>query len=107
MVPFAESPATPGEATESEDEPGRAVVADPARRLVHVALALYLTPVIVIVCLIGGASIVFGKATRVAERLAFRPPRRDKDGHRLAARSGGEEIGRRSRDDRERTRVGH
>ena len=106
MVPFAESPATPDQATESEDDPERAVVADPARRFVHVALALYLTPVILVVCLIGGASIMFGKATRVAERLAFRPPHRDKNGHREATRSGVEEIERSFRDDRGRTRVG-
>ena len=93
MVSSPESPATPGEALELQPDAGRAVGADPVRRLVHVALALYLTPVIAVVCLIGGVSILVGKATRVAERLATRP--------------GDEGLGSDFRDDRGRTRVGH
>ena len=89
----AESPATPGKALELESGAGRSVGADPVRRLVHVALALYLTPVIAVVCLIGGVSILVGKATRVAERLATGP--------------GDEGLGSSFRDDRERTRVDH
>ena len=105
MVPFAERPVSPHEATELEIDPGRAAEADPSRRFVHVALALYLTPVILVVCLIGGVSILFGKATRAVERLAIRPPQRDKDGQWPAVGSG-PEGGRRLGDDRERARVG-
>jgi hypothetical protein len=107
MVPFVESSVTSDEDTELEVESGRAVEADPLRRAVHVALALYLTPVVALVCLIGGVSILFGRANKVAERLAFRPPRRDGDGPLPAARPGGQETGPRLRDDRGRTRIGH
>lgn len=102
MVPFAERPVRPPEAVEFEGDPARPVEADPARRLVHVALALYLTPVILVVYLIGAISIILGKATK----LASHPPHRDKDGHWLAA-GAGVEKGRRPGDGRERTRVGH
>jgi hypothetical protein len=107
MVPFAESSVTSDEAAEPEVDAGRGVEPDPVRRVVHVALALYLTPVILVVCLIGGVSIMFGKASRIAERLAFRPCHRDKDGHLLVARADGKGIGPRFRDDRERTRISH
>jgi hypothetical protein len=107
MVPFAESSVTSGEAAEPGVDAGRTGEADPFRRVVHVALALYLTPVILVVCLIGGVSIMFGKASKIAERLAFRPSQRDKDGHLLIARTDGREIGPRFRDDRERTRISH
>jgi hypothetical protein len=42
---------------------------DPLRRAVHVALAIYLMPVVVIVCAIGGISIVFDRASKLAARF--------------------------------------
>jgi hypothetical protein len=107
MVPFVESSVTSDEDTELEVESGRVVEADPLRRVVHVALALYLTPVVALVCLIGGVSILFGKANKIAERLVFRPPQRDEDGPLPVARPGGQETGPRFRDDRGRTRISH
>ena len=107
MVPFVESSATSDVAAEPEVDAGRTIEVDPIRRLVHVALVLYLTPVILVVCLIGGVSIMFGKAGKFAERLAFRPSPRDKHDHLLVARTDGKEIGPRFRDDRERTHISH
>jgi hypothetical protein len=107
MVPFVESSATSDVAAEPEVDAGRTIEVDPIRRLVHVALVLYLTPVILVVCLIGGVSIMFGKASKIAERLAFRPSQRDKHDHLLVARMDGKEIGPRFRDDRERTHISH
>lgn len=46
---------------------------DPLRRLVQVALVIYLMPVIAVVLAIGGASILVGGATRVARKFASSP----------------------------------
>jgi hypothetical protein len=45
--------------------------ADPLRHAVQVALAIYLMPVIAIVCAIAGASIVLDRASRLATRFGF------------------------------------
>jgi hypothetical protein len=70
MTPIAIDPArvekTTNFGTASAGRPDR------LRQVVHVALALYLTPVVAIVCVIGGISIVVGKATRAAERHAIK-----------------------------------
>ena len=42
---------------------------DPLHHAVHVTLAIYLMPVIAIVCAIGCASILFDRASRLATRL--------------------------------------
>jgi hypothetical protein len=79
---------------------------DPLRRVVHVALAIYLMPVVAIVCAIGGVAIVIDQATRLATRLAGEGHRSVKPGHPSVARS--VKAGWRpaiSRD-RRRTRVG-
>ena len=80
---------------------------DPVLRLVRIALALYLSPVVLVVCLIGGASIVLSKAVRAAERLASWPTHRVRYGHLLLTRPGDAWPGPRFRGDRERTHVGH
>ena len=104
MIPIADCPITPGESRDIAGVESDQV--DPVRRLVHVALALYLTPVILVVCLIGGVSIVVEKAARTAERLAFGPHHRGKGRQIVAARSGIEKAGPRFRGDREGTRTG-
>jgi hypothetical protein len=55
--------------------------ADPLRRVVHIALAIYLMPVVAIVCAIGGASILFDRATKLAARIAVEGRRDLKPGH--------------------------
>ena len=53
---------------------------DPVRFAVHASLALYLMPVIAIVCLIGGTSILAGKVARLAARSGLGSPHRERDG---------------------------
>ena len=76
MIPIAESSPLTGGSTELEGplEPIRSCPADPVHHFVQVALAVYLTPVILVVCLIGGVGIAVGKGTRMVRRLGFRPP---------------------------------
>jgi hypothetical protein len=50
---------------------------DPLQRVVQVSLAIYLMPVVVVVCAIGGASIVLGAAGRLAARLTSHGHRPD------------------------------
>jgi hypothetical protein len=54
--------------------------ADPLRRVVHVALAIYLMPVVAIVCAIGGASILIDRASQLANRIAVEGRRGVKPG---------------------------
>ena len=53
---------------DGSDRTGRASV-DPLQRAVQISLAIYLMPVIAIVCAIGGASIALGAAGKLATRL--------------------------------------
>jgi hypothetical protein len=63
MDPIADGPVTAGRAT----DPGMApsVRVDPVRVVVHAMLAIYLMPVILIVCLIGTTSMLAGRTTRI------------------------------------------
>ena len=72
--------------------------ADPVRCLIHITLALYLTPVVLVVCLIGGVSIVVEKAARSVGRLTFGSHHRSKGRPVLVARSAMESPGPRFRD---------
>ena len=76
---------------------------DPLRRAVHVALAIYLMPVVVIVCAIGGISIVFDQASKLAARFANETRRGVKPSHLPVAGSGSRLSVPR---DRRRIRVG-
>jgi hypothetical protein len=99
MIPIA------SEESAGLDEAGHDPV-DPLRRVVHVALAIYLMPVVAIVCAIGGVAIVIDQATRLAARCSVEGRRSVKPGHLPIARTG--EAGWRpaiSRN-RRRTRVG-
>jgi len=86
MVPIPDNPVATGQST------------DPVRLVVHAALALYLSPVILVVCLIGGTSVLAGAAARVARKLVVRhgrgPIRPGKSG---AARSAPRPMARRER----------
>jgi hypothetical protein len=62
-------------------DPSEAVSADPLRRIVQVALAIYLMPVILIVCAIGGTSIAFDRTAKLAARFT-------RGGHRRRVRAG-------------------
>ncbi len=80
MVPIAPEKSA-GPEREGDDP------ADRLRHVVQVALAIYLMPVIALVCAIGGASIVFDRAGRLATRLGFEGHRVIKPGHLPIPRS--------------------
>jgi hypothetical protein len=52
-----------------DPEAGKWSGRDPLRRVVQVTLAIYLMPVVAVVCAIGGASIVLSHAANLASRL--------------------------------------
>jgi hypothetical protein len=79
---------------------------DPLRQIIHAALAIYLLPVVAIVCAIGGASIVFDKATRLAGRLRIKPGLDFKPGPSQSGRSGRDGARSPNGRDQSRTRVG-
>jgi hypothetical protein len=98
MPPNADDPVAAGQSADPATMIPSAG-ADPVRVVVHGMLAIYLSPVILIVCLIGAASILAGKAARmtvkVGDRLTrwngSRPARmvhlgEDKNGPRLIQR---------------------
>jgi hypothetical protein len=72
------APIAPEESATATIERG---AANPLGRVVQVALAIYLMPVIAIVCAIGGASIAIGEASRFASRLRFEGGRAARPGH--------------------------
>jgi hypothetical protein len=91
----------------SEESTGHARVGyDPLRHAVHVALAVYLMPVVAIVCAIGGASIVFDRASRLAARLAVEGRRGVGHAHLPIARSGQVRWAPATAPIRRRTRMG-
>jgi hypothetical protein len=58
MVPIPDEPVTPGQSR------------DPIRVLVQAMLALYLSPVIALVCLIGGVSVLASQSVKLSGRIA-------------------------------------
>lgn len=97
MVPIASEEST-------GTEGGGADRADPLRHAVHIALAIYLMPVVAIVCAIGGISIVVDKTTKLAASLATGGHRGVKPGHLSVVRSGSRPT---IPTDRRRIRVRH
>ena len=75
MPPIADGPVTVGQATDPATIPS--VRVDPVRVGVHGMLAIYLSPVILIVCLIGATSILVSKAARMAAKVGDRLTRRN------------------------------
>ena len=70
MPPIADGPVTTGQAADPATRPSVGV--DPVRVIVHCMLAVYLLPVILIVCLIGVTSILASKVVKVGDRLIRR-----------------------------------
>jgi hypothetical protein len=102
MDPIAGGPATAGQVTDPETTPS--VRADPIRVVVHAMLAIYLMPVILIVCLIGVASILAG---RVARMIANSLGRRNGSGSTGLARLAEEKNGPRLIYRRQQSRSTH
>jgi hypothetical protein len=74
MVPVVDGSVTPDRATDSETLP--VPLADPVRLVIHALLALYLSPVILVVFLIGATSIVSSKAAKLLSQVSFKFPHR-------------------------------
>ncbi len=89
-----------------EDEREGAERGDPLRRTIHVALAIYLTPVVMIVCAIGGVSILFDKLNQATGRHAKPAGRSVNPGHFSVARSSRIGVRLPVTHDHRRTRVG-
>ena len=105
MVPFPDSPVTPGQMSDLEGT--QVSQTDPVRLAVHVALALYLSPVILVVCLIGGVSVVASGAAKFARRRG-RDLNDQKIGSRpLVAQSSGGKVGPRRVSARQRSHAAH
>jgi hypothetical protein len=75
MPPNADIPSTGGRAAGPATIPSAGV--DRVRVIVHSMLAIYLSPVILTVCLIGATSILAGKVARLAVKVGDRLTRRD------------------------------
>ena len=91
MDPIAGGPVTAGQATDPGMTPS--VRADPVRVVVHAMLAIYLMPVILIVCLIGVASILASRASRmVANSLRRRNGSGSTGSARLAEEKNGPRL---------------
>lgn len=99
MVPIVSEESTRGDVAEGDP-------ADPLCRVVHVALALYLLPVVAVVCAIGGASIVLNKAAGLVSRLAGNVPPGVGPGHPPIARPGEARWHPSASRDRRRIRAG-
>lgn len=56
---------------------------DPVRIAVHMALAIYLSPILMIVALIGGVSLLAGGVARAAAHVAYRPVHPVRDGRKV------------------------
>ncbi len=76
---------------------------DPVRIFVQAALAIYLSPILLILCLIGGASLLAGGLARIAHRpsqglarpnLPMAGPGMRKPGYRLASHRAGSHAAR-------------
>jgi hypothetical protein len=103
MVPIQDDPVPKGQAPEPEAI--RQAQADPVRIVVQAALALYLMPVVLVVCLIGGTSLLAGGAARFAGQLAENFRHRKDRAPIAVARAKVGEMGTRGHADRNRSHV--
>jgi hypothetical protein len=104
MVPIQDDPVPEGQAPDPAAT--HECRADPVRTAVHIMLALYLMPVLLVVCLIGGISVLIGGVARFASRLVGNRWYGDKGYTPIAGgRAKIGEIGGRGRADRNRSRV--
>jgi hypothetical protein len=76
MPPNADGPDTAGRAVDPATIPSVGV--DRVRVVVHGMLAIYLLPVVLIVCLIGATSIMGSKVARTAAKVGDLLARRDR-----------------------------
>jgi len=104
MVPIQDDPVPENQALDPSST--HECRPDPVRIVVQGLLVLYLMPVLLVICLIGGTSVLAGHVAKFASRLAGNRRRRGK-GH--APIAGGRakigEIATRGRADRNRSRV--
>jgi hypothetical protein len=77
---------------------------DPLQRIVQVSLAIYLMPVVAIVCAIGGASIALSAVGKLATRLTAQGHRPSWPGPHATASTAGSKA--RQASGRRRVRVG-
>jgi hypothetical protein len=103
MVPIQDDPVPKAQAPDSEAI--RQARADPVRIVVQATLALYLMPVVLVVCLIGGTSVLAGGAARLAGRLVGNLRHRKDRAPIAIARAKVGEMGTRGRIDRNRSHV--
>jgi hypothetical protein len=93
MVPIPDDPVRPSQSR------------DPVRIVVHTALALYLSPVILVVCLVGGTSILATQAARITRRVARKIHRRSDRQPIQIVKTGVGELNPRHAADRERSQI--
>src|SRR4051812_25778599 len=82
MVPRPEGLICPGSFPDAESRPAEA--RDPVRFAVRLALAIYLSPIFLIVCLIGGTSMLVGGMAHALRHAGHRPAGRAVAGPKLA-----------------------
>jgi hypothetical protein len=92
MVPRPEGRVSPGGLPDAGQSPGEA--RDPVRFAAQLALAIYLSPIFLIVCLIGGTSMLFGGMAQAMRHGGQGPAGRAVAGPRLAGRGPGKVAGR-------------
>ena len=92
MVPIADDSTAAGQATEPGNGPIDA--GGPVRAVVHVILAIYLSPVILVVCLIGATSILAGRMLSLVRQVGNRwEPQEEFPDRPRSADLHGEKIG--------------
>lgn len=102
MVPISDDPFLSSETP----DPG-AGRGDPVRVAVQFALGLYLLPVVAVVCLIGGVSVLAHGAAKIAGRSVFGAARRTDHRQVPTARVGRPETIRRFASEHARSRAAH
>jgi hypothetical protein len=105
MPPIADGPVTEGQATDPAMTPP--IPVDPVRFTVHLMFAIYLAPVILIVCLIGATSVLASRATRMALKVGQRLTRGNGSRPARTIRLGEDKNGPRLIGQRQRSRSTH
>lgn len=103
MVPIADDSTATSQATNPEMNPSMPV--DPVRAAVHIILAIYLSPVILVVCLIGATSILAGRMLSLMKQVGNRGNRKKSSRPAQVGRLHGEKTGPRLIHRRERSQT--
>ena len=90
MVPRPEGPISPGGLPDAEHRPGE--IRDPVRFAIQLALAIYLSPIFLFVCLIGGTSMLVGGMAQALRHGTQRPARGPVVVPKLAGRVPGKPV---------------